>query len=148
MFGNASGSRSMMSVRGERRCATAARADGRTRAPLSYSRRHKPRRRRCSQKNVENKETGPITGGQALVDGLVAHGVDTVFALPGAQIYGFIDALAGSADKIRTIGARHEQTCATWPLAMQRLPVRPEFSPLSRSRHPERWRCVGHGAWM
>ena len=27
-----------------------------------------------------------MTGGKAIVSGLVAHGVDTVFGLPGAQI--------------------------------------------------------------
>ena len=33
-----------------------------------------------------------LTGGEAIVRGLVDHGVDTVFALPGAQIYGLFDA--------------------------------------------------------
>lgn len=52
------------------------------------------------------------TGGQAIVDALSAHGVDTVFSLPGAQIYGLTDALAQAAGSIRTIGARHEQGSA------------------------------------
>lgn len=52
-----------------------------------------------------------MTGGDAIVEGLKAQGVDTVFGLPGAQMYPFFDALARSADTIRTIGARHEQTC-------------------------------------
>lgn len=51
-----------------------------------------------------------MTGGEALVEGLLAHGVDTVFALPGAQIYGLCDALARSSAVVRTVGARHEQT--------------------------------------
>ncbi|MCR4157466.1 thiamine pyrophosphate-dependent enzyme [Kerstersia gyiorum] len=54
----------------------------------------------------------PMTGGDALVHSLQTHGVDTVFALPGAQIYGFTDALARNQDSVRTIGARHEQTSA------------------------------------
>ena len=33
-----------------------------------------------------------LTGGEAIVQGLLAHGVDTVFALPGAQVYGLFDA--------------------------------------------------------
>ena len=33
-----------------------------------------------------------LTGGEAIVSGLVAHGVDTVFGLPGAQVYGLFDA--------------------------------------------------------
>ena len=32
------------------------------------------------------------SGGEAIVNGLVAHGVDTVFGLPGAQVYGLFDA--------------------------------------------------------
>ena len=50
-----------------------------------------------------------ISGGQAIVNGLVAHGVDTVFGLPGAQIYGLFDAFAQA--QLKVIGARHEQAC-------------------------------------
>ena len=35
-----------------------------------------------------------MTGGDALVAGLLAHGVDTVFGLPGVQTYGLFDALS------------------------------------------------------
>jgi acetolactate synthase I/II/III large subunit len=34
------------------------------------------------------------TTGRALVEGLVAHGVDTVFGIPGVQTYPLFDALA------------------------------------------------------
>ena len=50
-----------------------------------------------------------MTGGDAIVRGLLNHGVDTVFALPGAQTYGLMDALARAGPALRTIGARHEQ---------------------------------------
>ena len=33
-----------------------------------------------------------LTGGEAIVDGLLRHGIDTVFGLPGVQIYGLFDA--------------------------------------------------------
>jgi acetolactate synthase I/II/III large subunit len=49
------------------------------------------------------------TGGEAIVSGLVAHGVDTVFGLPGAQIYGLFDAFHQA--QLKVIGARHEQAC-------------------------------------
>src|SRR5260370_32688 len=49
------------------------------------------------------------TGGEAIVNGLVAHGVDTVFGLPGAQIYGLFDAFQQA--QLQVIGARHEQAC-------------------------------------
>lgn len=50
-----------------------------------------------------------MTGGEAIVSGLRAHGIDTVFGLPGAQIYGLFDAF--HQGKLRLIGARHEQAC-------------------------------------
>ena len=52
-----------------------------------------------------------ITGGEAIVRAVEANGVDTVFGLPGAQIYPLFDALKRS-DKIRTIVSRHEQGAA------------------------------------
>src|ERR1700760_4765172 len=50
-----------------------------------------------------------MTGGEAIVSGLVAHGVNTVFGLPGAQVYGLFDAFHQA--QLRVIGARHEQAC-------------------------------------
>ncbi|MDB5583004.1 MAG: hypothetical protein JWR80_8180 [Bradyrhizobium sp.] len=49
---------------------------------------------------------------QAIVDTLLANGVDTVFGLPGAQMYPLFDALHQSSQNVRTIGARHEQGLA------------------------------------
>jgi acetolactate synthase-1/2/3 large subunit len=49
------------------------------------------------------------SGGEAIVSGLVAHGVNTVFGLPGAQIYGLFDAFQQA--QLKVIGARHEQAC-------------------------------------
>jgi acetolactate synthase-1/2/3 large subunit len=53
-----------------------------------------------------------MTGGEAIVGSLLAHGVDTVFGLPGVQLYGLFDALAREANRIRVINARHEQGVA------------------------------------
>ncbi|BDY27750.1 acetolactate synthase large subunit [Mycolicibacterium mageritense DSM 44476 = CIP 104973] len=47
------------------------------------------------------------SGGQALVDALVAHGVDTVFGIPGTHNLAAFAALAASP--IRTVLTRHEQ---------------------------------------
>ncbi len=69
--------------------------------------------------------TREMTGAEAIVQGLLAHDIDTVFALPGAQIYGLIDALAKNSDRIRTIGARHEQTCAYMAFGYARASGRP-----------------------
>jgi acetolactate synthase I/II/III large subunit len=70
-------------------------------------------------------ETRELTGAEAIVQGLLAHDIDTVFALPGAQIYGLIDALAKNRDRIRTIGARHEQACAYMAFGYARASGKP-----------------------
>jgi acetolactate synthase-1/2/3 large subunit len=54
----------------------------------------------------------PMTGGEAIVRALIENGVDTVFGLPGAQMYPLFDALHQERARIRTIGARHEQGTA------------------------------------
>jgi acetolactate synthase I/II/III large subunit len=53
-----------------------------------------------------------MTGGDAIVDSLLRHGVDTIFGLPGVQVYGLFDAFARNANRLRLINARHEQTTA------------------------------------
>lgn len=53
-----------------------------------------------------------MTGGEAIVQSLLLHGVDTVFGIPGVQTYGLFDALYGARDRIRLIGPRHEQATA------------------------------------
>ena len=67
----------------------------------------------------------PITGGAAIVDALLAHGVDTVFGLPGAQMYPLFDALKQHEDRIRTVGARHEQGCGYMAFGYARSTGRP-----------------------
>src|SRR6202790_2838556 len=66
-----------------------------------------------------------MTGGMAIVSALIANGVDTVFGLPGAQIYPFFDALQQRSDRIRTIGARHEQACGYMAFGYARATGRP-----------------------
>jgi len=64
-----------------------------------------------------------ITGGDAIVASLRAHGVDTVFGIPGAQLYGLFDAFA--RDGMRVITPRHEQTCAYMAFGYARASGRP-----------------------
>jgi acetolactate synthase I/II/III large subunit len=54
----------------------------------------------------------PMTGGDAIVQSLLGHGVDTVFALPGAQIYGLFDAFERAGRALRVVCPRHEQAAA------------------------------------
>ncbi|WP_370674220.1 thiamine pyrophosphate-dependent enzyme [Pleomorphomonas sp. PLEO] len=66
-----------------------------------------------------------VSGGRAIVDALIANGVDTVFGLPGAQTYPLFDALALSADRIRTYSARHEQASGYMAFGYARSTGRP-----------------------
>ena len=50
-----------------------------------------------------------MTGGTAVVQSLLAHGVDTIFGLPGAQNDWFYNALYDAGDRIKVIHTRHEQ---------------------------------------
>lgn len=50
-----------------------------------------------------------MSTGQVITEALVAHGVDTVFGIPGAHMYDFNDALAQRQDRLRFITTRHEQ---------------------------------------
>jgi hypothetical protein len=71
-----------------------------------------PGRAHKGHRHMRHKaKAGPMTGGMAIVEALVANGVDTVFGLPGAQLYPLFDALEQRSDRVRTIGARHEQAC-------------------------------------
>ncbi len=66
-----------------------------------------------------------LTGGEAIVQGLLAHDVDTVFALPGAQIYGLFDAFKQAEPRLKTIGSRHEQGVAYMAFGYARASGKP-----------------------
>ena len=52
-----------------------------------------------------------MTGGEAMLRAAIANGIDTVFGLPGAQIYPLFDAIYRSPD-VKAIISRHEQGAA------------------------------------
>ena len=58
------------------------------------------------------KEIKTMTAGEAVVDGLIRNGIDTLFCLPGIQNDLFFDALHARTDEIRPIHTRHEQAVA------------------------------------
>ena len=66
-----------------------------------------------------------MTGGDAIVDSLLRHGIDTIFGLPGVQMYGLFDAFARNANQLRVINARHEQTTAYMALGYAQSTGRP-----------------------
>jgi acetolactate synthase I/II/III large subunit len=53
-----------------------------------------------------------MTAAEATVASLIAHGVDTIYALPGVHNDFLFDALFKAGDKIRTVHSRHEQGAA------------------------------------
>ena len=91
------------------------------------------------------------SGGEAIVSGLVAHGVDTVFGLPGAQIYGLFDAFQQAQLKVDRRASRAGlrlhglwlcalqpagPACSAWcPARACSTPVRP-CSPPSDANEP------------
>ena len=50
-----------------------------------------------------------MTGGDAMVQAVLRHGVNTVFGLPGVQTYPIIDALQRAGNQVRFVSSRHEQ---------------------------------------
>jgi acetolactate synthase-1/2/3 large subunit len=53
-----------------------------------------------------------MTTAEATVAALIAHGLDTLYALPGVHNDALFDALFMAADRIRTVHTRHEQGAA------------------------------------
>jgi acetolactate synthase-1/2/3 large subunit len=58
---------------------------------------------------AEHEQTIEITGSEALLEALVAEGVDTIFGYPGGAIMPIYDALYDYHDKLEHILVRHEQ---------------------------------------
>ena len=53
-----------------------------------------------------------MTGGEAVIETLIANGIDTVFGLPGAQLDPAFAALHDRQSQIRVVHTRHEQGAA------------------------------------
>jgi len=63
---------------------------------------------------TKNTKSGVVrmTTAEAALGALLAHGLDTIYVLPGIHNDDFFDALARNAPKTRTIHTRHEQGAA------------------------------------
>jgi len=61
--------------------------------------------------------TQEITCSDAIIQSLIERGVDTIFAIPGAQTYAFFDALSRYQDDIKLVvmyrgpGTKHLHWC-------------------------------------
>lgn len=72
-----------------------------------------------------DERTEQRTGGRLLVDCLLAHGVDTVFCVPGESYLTVLDALYDVPDKVRIIVGRHEASVANMAEAYGKLTGKP-----------------------
>jgi acetolactate synthase-1/2/3 large subunit len=66
----------------------------------------------ASNRKKTAAKAASMTTAEAVVDGMVAHGLDTIYALPGVQNDLLFEALFKAGDAMRVIHTRHEQGAA------------------------------------
>jgi len=69
----------------------------------------------AKSRQSKTKKTAPtidMSTGEATVAGLLAHGLNAVYALPGVHNDHLFDALHGASDRLAVVHARHEQGAA------------------------------------
>lgn len=67
-----------------------------------------------------------MTVAESVIDSLIAHGIDILFALPGVHNDHLFDAAHKAQDRIRLIHPRHEQTAAYMALGAALVTGRPQ----------------------
>ncbi|MEM7173005.1 MAG: thiamine pyrophosphate-binding protein [Pseudomonadota bacterium] len=72
------------------------------------------------------------SGGEILVDCLLAHGVDTMFGVPGESYLPLLDALYGVSDRLRTVMCRQEGGAGFMAEAYGKLTGRPGLCVVTR----------------
>src|SRR6516165_7673786 len=70
--------------------------------------------------------TQTMTTAQATVASLVAHGIETLYALPGVHNDHLFDALYTGSDRIKVVHPRHEQATAYMALGAALATARPQ----------------------
>src|ERR1700758_1707207 len=66
------------------------------------------------------------TTAEATVASLLAHGIDTIYALPGVHNDDLFDAMFKAGDRLRTVHTRHEQGAAYMALGAALATNRPQ----------------------
>ena len=97
-----------------------------------------------------------MTTAEATVAALIAHGIDTIYALPGVHNDHLFDALFKAADRIRTVHTRHEQGAAYMALGAALATGKPQayavvpgpglLNSARRAAHRLFDECAGAGA--
>src|SRR5690349_11341965 len=80
---------------------------------------------------VRKRRPAPAAGmemstGEAAVSALIAHGIDTLYGLPGVHNDDLFDALHGASDRLKVIHTRHEQGAAYMALGAALATGRPQ----------------------
>src|ERR1043165_4421707 len=88
-----------------------------------------PARSRQALPDMHIRLMAQMTTAEAIVASLIAHRLDTIYALPGAQNDHLFDALFKSSDMIRTVHARHEQGAAYMALGAALATGKPQACP-------------------
>ena len=71
-----------------------------------------PRKKPAKTMKKSAEPASTMTAAEAVVATLIAHGLDTVYALPGVQNDLLFEALFRFSDRLRTVHTRHEQGAA------------------------------------
>ncbi len=66
-------------------------------------------------------ERKTMTGGEALIESIIAQGVHQIFGLPGVQLDGAFDALHARTDRVKVLHTRHEQAAAYMAMGYARV---------------------------
>lgn len=83
--------------------------------------------KKAGQDPVPHASDAPrMTTGEAVVASLIAHGLDTLYALPGVHNDPLFDALYKAQDRIRVVHSRHEQGAAYMALGAAVATGRPQ----------------------
>src|SRR3990170_4304697 len=92
--------------------------------------RRPPRQNACDLHtrafNQDASHMESMTTAEATVAALIAHGVGTIYALPGVHNDPLFDTLFKASDRIRTVHARHEQGAAYMALGAALATARPQ----------------------
>src|SRR5262245_66078438 len=78
-----------------------------------------------TRKNVSAAAAVTMTAAEAVVETMVGHGIETVYALPGVQNDFLFEALFKAGERLRTVHTRHEQGAAYMALGAALATGRP-----------------------
>ena len=81
---------------------------------------------RSRPKNQTKPAAVEMSAGEAMVESLIAHGLDTVYALPGVHNDHLFDAFHRAGDRLKVVHTRHEQGAAYMALGAALATAKPQ----------------------